>query len=416
MQLINLKIAFCLGPKYAACTLMIELRQEIFLAQTWCRTLWGSTQVVFKLISCIRIVTRNGDLFMDKKVVAVLFGGASNEHEISKLSAASVISALNEEKYFILPIYITRDGRWFLYDGGRENIKNLQWEKFATPCVLSPHACHHGILRLVGDKFKVMHVDVVFPVLHGKNGEDGTVQGLLEMAGIPYVGSGVLASATCMDKARCNLIADKIGLRQGEYAVFGRDCVENGIEAVAKKIRYKIGYPCFVKPVRTGSSVGVSLAANKKELLAALLEAAKHDCKIIVEKGISGRELECAVLGNENPEASVVGEIMYEGKFYDYDTKYISNTSKALIPAEIPEEVAEKVRRMSLEIYKACECKGLARVDFFLEEATGEVLFNEVNTMPGFTNISMYPMLWRAAGMTDTDLVDKLVGFALEEN
>ena len=352
---------------------------------------------------------------MDKKVVAVLFGGASNEHEVSKLSAANVISALNEEKYFILPIYITRDGRWFLYDGGKDNIKNLQWEKFATPCVLSPCSSHQGILRLVGDKFKVMHVDVVFPIIHGKNGEDGTIQGLLELANIPYVGSGVLASAICMDKARCKSVADKINLRQMDYVVFSKTELENDIDQVAKTIRYKIGYPCFVKPSRTGSSVGISMAANKKELVAALNEAARHDNKIIVEKKVTGRELECAVLGNDAPIASSVGEIIHNSSFYDYNAKYISNTSKAIVPADIPADAAAQVQEQSLAIYKACGCEGLARVDFFLEDTTNQIVFNEVNTMPGFTDISMYPILWRAQDMTDGVLVDKLIELALQK-
>jgi len=350
---------------------------------------------------------------MDKKVVAVLFGGASNEHEISKLSAANVIRALDEEKYFVLPIYITKNGRWFLYDGGIDNIKNLQWEKFATPCVLSPHTCHHGVLRLVGDKFKSMHVDVVFPVLHGKNGEDGTIQGLLEMAGIPYVGSGVLASATCMDKARANLIAASIGLHVPEYVVFDKSEIDADPNPAAKTVRYKIGYPCFVKPARTGSSVGIAMVANKKELVTAFEDAAKHDCKIIVEKSITGRELECAVIGNDALTASGVGEIVYDGKFYDYDTKYHSGASHTIVPADVPAEIAEEVRRQSLAIYKACDCKGLARVDFFLEESTGNVIFNEVNTMPGYTDISMFSMLWRGEGMTDAAIVDRLIELAL---
>ena len=349
---------------------------------------------------------------MDKKVVALLFGGASNEHEVSKLSAANVISALNEEKYFILPIYITKDGRWFLYDGGKDNIKNLQWEKFATPCVLSPDASHHGILRLVGDKFKVMHVDVVFPVLHGKNGEDGTLQGLLQLSGIPYVGSGVLASAVCMDKAFCKAVAAKIGLRQMEYLTFSRNEIEEDVNRVAHAIRYKIGYPCFVKPARTGSSVGISMAKKKSELVAALFEAAKHDCSVIVEKQAKGRELECAVIGNENPQTSGVGEIIFESGFYDYDAKYVSNCSRTIVPADVPAHVADEIKRQSLAIYNAAGCNGLARVDFFLDE-DNKVIFNEINTMPGFTDISMYPMLWRADGMTDAALADKLIELAL---
>ncbi|MDR2183027.1 MAG: D-alanine--D-alanine ligase [Clostridiales bacterium] len=349
---------------------------------------------------------------MDKKVIAILFGGASSEHEVSKLSAANIIAALDEDKYFVLPVYITRDGRWFLYDGAKDNIKNLQWEKFATTVVLSPDAAHHGILRLVGDKFKVMHVDAAFPVLHGKNGEDGTIQGLLELAGIPYVGSGVAASAICMDKAHTKTIASKIGLKQADYLVFDKDDIDN-IREIDEKVLHNLSYPCFVKPASTGSSVGISKAANAEELAAALADAAKYDRKIIVEKAVAGREIECSVLGNEKPIASGVGEITYETEFYCYDAKYKSGTSRTIVPADLPQNVTEQIRQQSLAIYRATGCRGLARVDFFVDEA-GDVIFNEINTMPGFTDISMYPMLWQADGMTYTQLVDKLIELAVE--
>ncbi|MCL2375811.1 MAG: D-alanine--D-alanine ligase [Defluviitaleaceae bacterium] len=350
---------------------------------------------------------------MDKKVIAVLFGGVSGEHEVSKLSAANIIAAMDEDKYFILPIYITKDGRWFLYDGAKENIKNLQWEKFATPVVLSPDAAHRGILRLVGDKFRILHVDVVFPVLHGRNGEDGTIQGLLELARIPYVGSGVAASAICMDKIHTNMLAEKIGLKQARYLVFDKKDLDNNIDEIAKKIRYELKYPCFVKPASTGSSVGISKARNKKELALALAEAAKHDDSIIVEQMMAGREIECAVLGNETSQASGVGEITYETEFYCYDAKYTSNTSRTIVPANLPTHVVEQIREQSLAIYRTAGCRGLARVDFFVNDE--DVIFNEINTMPGFTNISMFPMLWREAGMTDAQLVDKLIELATEQ-
>ena len=349
---------------------------------------------------------------MDKKVIAILFGGASSEHEISKLSAANIIAAMDEDKYFILPVYITKDGRWFLYDGAKDNIKNLQWEKFATPIVLSPDAAHHGILRLVGDKFKVMHVDVVFPVLHGKNGEDGTIQGLLQLAQIPYVGSGVAASAICMDKTLTNMTAAKIGLKQVDYLVFEKKDLENSIDDIVKKIRYKLGYPCFVKPACTGSSVGISKARNKKELVAALALAANYDNKIIVEKMALGREIECSVLGNEEQGsiASGVGEITYETEFYCYDAKYTDSASRNIVPADLPPHITEQIRQQSLDIYRATGCRGFARVDFFVDGE--EVIFNEINTIPGFTNISMFPMLWREAGLTDAQLVDRLIELA----
>ena len=351
---------------------------------------------------------------MDKKVVAVLFGGQSSEHEVSKMSAATIMAALDTDKYFVLPVYITKEGRWFLYDGPRDNIKNLSWEKFATPAILSPDTSHRGILRLVGDKFKTMPVDVVFPVLHGKNGEDGTIQGLFELAGIPYVGCGVLASAAAMDKAFANQIARKLGIKQADWLEFSKAEIEEKLDDVCKKIRYKLGYPCFVKPANTGSSVGISMAKNKKELVAALHDAAEHDKKIVVEKRIAGRELECAVIGNDAPRASGVGEIVLcAHEFYSYEAKYNCNTTKTLVSADISVEIKEKVQEISLQIYKALGCAGLSRVDFFLS-SKGEVYFNEINTMPGFTNISMYPMLWSPEGIGTAELVDKLVEYALE--
>jgi len=352
---------------------------------------------------------------MDKKVVAVLFGGVSGEHEVSKLSAANIIAAMDEDKYFILPIYITKDGRWFLYDGAKENIKNLQWEKFATPVVLSPDAAHRGILRLVGDKFRILHVDVAFPALHGKNGEDGTIQGLLELAKIPYVGSGVAASAICMDKVHTNMLAEKIGLKQASYLVFDKNDLEDNIDEIVKKIRYELKYPCFVKPARTGSSVGISKARNKKELVLALYEAAKHDDSIIVEQMIAGREIECAVLGNDGAsQASGVGEIICETEFYCYDAKYTNGTSHTIVPADLPFDISEQIQEQSLAIYKAAGCRGFARVDFFVDG--DDVIFNEINTIPGFTDISMFPMLWREEGMTYEQLVDKLIELALERH
>jgi len=348
---------------------------------------------------------------MDKKVVAVLFGGQNSEHEVSKMSAATIMSAMDENKYYVLPIYITREGKWYLYDGPRDNIRNLAWDKFATPAILSPDSSHRGVLRLVGDKFKLMQVDVAFPVLHGKNGEDGTVQGLFELASIPYVGSGVLASAIAMDKAVTNAIAQKIGVKRTDYRVFYKSDLDYDIDAIAKKIRYQIGYPCFVKPANTGSSVGISKVHNKKQLLAALHVAAHHDTKIVVEKMAHGRELECSVLGNNAPIASGVGEITTEREFYCYDAKYKCDSSKTIVNPELPDGVAEEVKRLSLKIYKALGCKGLARVDFFLTPQE-QVLFNEINTMPGFTHISMYPMLWEAEGVGIRQLVDRLIDLA----
>ena len=351
---------------------------------------------------------------MAKKVVAVLFGGQSTEHEISKLSAATVMAALSDEKYYLLPVYITKAGKWLLYEGAIENVGNVQWEKFGTSVALSPDASTKGLLRLVGDKCKALPVDVVFPVLHGANGEDGTIQGLCEMAGIPYVGCGVLASACCMDKAAAKAIVNGIKIAQADHVLCLRHEIEGDIKEVCKRVRYKIGYPCFVKPANAGSSVGVSRAGNKTELEAALLLAAKHDRRVIVEKAVIGRELECAVLGNENAEATGVGEILAAAAFYDYEAKYHNPQSQTIIPAALPEGKEKEIQDAAKAIYKALDCAGLARVDFFLEAETNRVVFNEINTMPGFTSVSMYPKLWNAAGLTTSALVDKLIDLALE--
>lgn len=352
---------------------------------------------------------------MVKKSVAVVFGGRSNEHEISKISAVNVMGALPTDKYYILPIYITVDGRWYLYDGVIENLKDIQWEKLGTPVIISPDTKHKGLLRIVGNKIKNIPIDVVFPVIHGKNGEDGSIQGLCELAGIPYVGSGVTSSGICMDKAYTNLVAKTLGINQAASLVVRSGDLAD-IEAVCKDIRYKIGYPCFVKPANSGSSIGVSKAGDKKQLKEALLTAVTVDSKIVVEKYIDGRELECAILGNNNPVASPVGEVVSAVDFYDFDAKYNSTDSKTIVPADIPEEISQEIQSMALKIYSALDCSGMSRVDFFLQKGTNKIFFNEINTIPGFTAISLYPMLWGEVGMSQPELVDKLIQLALEKH
>ena len=349
---------------------------------------------------------------MTKKVVAVLFGGQSTEHEVSKRSAATILAALSDEKYFLLPIYITKEGKWLLYEGAVENVGNVAWEKVGVPVALSPDASHKGLLRLTGDKVKHIPIDVVFPVLHGRNGEDGTVQGLCELAGIPCVGCGCLTSAACMDKVFTKKVVNSLKIAQAEHVVVLRHEIDENMAAIRRRVR-KLGYPCFVKPANAGSSVGVTKAANKDGLEAALREAGKNDRKILVERAISGRELECAVLGNENAEATGVGEILAAADFYDYEAKYHNAESQTIIPADIPSEKAEEIRAAAKAVYAAMDCAGMARVDFFLENETNKVIFNEINTIPGFTSISMYPKLWNAAGMMTAALVDELIALAL---
>lgn len=351
---------------------------------------------------------------MSKKVVAVLFGGQSSEHEVSKISASTVISNMSQDKYYVIPVYITKDGQWRIYDGPIENIANGQWEKYATNAILSPDTEHKGLLRIVGDKVKIMPVDIIFPVLHGKFGEDGTVQGLIELSGLPYVGCGVLASSVSMDKAYTKIICDSIGIEQAKHTVVYRFEVEEDIQGCIKKIEEKIGYPCFVKPSCAGSSVGVSKAKDKKELKEALKLACENDRTIIIEENITGRELECGVLGNNDAKASVVGEAKAAADFYDFDAKYNNKESKTIVPAEIDEKISEKIREKAVKIFKALDCCGLSRVDFFLEDKTNRVIFNEINTLPGFTAISMYPMLWEEAGLSTEKLIDELIELGFE--
>ena len=347
---------------------------------------------------------------MSQKNILVLFGGTSPEHEISMASAASVISALG--RHNVIPVYITRKGKWLLYDGKLDNIQAIDWEKFGTPTVLSPDRTHKGLLRIVGDKVKIIPIDVVFPALHGPDGEDGTIQGLCQLAGLPCVGSGVLSSALCMDKAFTKLVAKSLRIPQGDYMVFKLDGFE--MPAAIKKIRYKLGYPCFVKPATGGSSIGVAKAENKQELEEALAQAFAFCNKVVVEKAITGREIEIGILGQgSGAKASVPGEVIPDGEFYDYDAKYTKPDSKTLVPADLPEETVDKIKKYALEIYHGVDGRGMARVDFFVDEA-GKVLLNEINTVPGYTKISMYSKLWEAGGIPRQALVERLIELALE--
>lgn len=353
---------------------------------------------------------------MAKKVIAVLFGGQSSEHDVSKVSAATIISKINQDKYTIIPIYITKEGHWLLYDGPVENIQNDTWEKYATSAILSPDATHKGIFRIVGEKLKLIPIDLIFPVLHGANGEDGTIQGLFELAKIPYVGCGVLSSAVSMNKAYTKIVVEKLGICQAKYAVVYRADVENNIEVAIEKIEEACGYPCFVKPACAGSSVGITKAHNRDELVDGLWVAAKEDRTIVVEENITGYELECAVLGNTDVKASAVGQVLAAAEFYDYDAKYNNKESKTVIPAPIPEEKTEEIRENAVKIFKALDGRGLSRVDFFMEEGTGRIVFNEINTLPGFTPISMYPMLFNEVGITTEELVDKIIDLGFSRN
>ena len=353
---------------------------------------------------------------MKKYNVCVLFGGMSPEHEVSLRSAESVLNNMDPEKYNIYPVGITKEGNWILY-GSRDYSKLPTNEWLSCPnnrkAALSPIR-GQGLLSFEGDCVVREHIDIVFPVLHGENGEDGSIQGLFQIAGIPYVGCHVAASAGCMDKCLTKLMAGQSGVRQADWELVTRQQLQARPEEVLDRIESRFSYPVFVKPAGTGSSVGVSKARGREALLAAPENAVRYDRKVLVEEFIRGREVEVAVLGNRTPVASVPGEIDAGAEFYDYDTKYITNTSRLFIPARISEAAAERVRQDAVAIYQAMGCQGLSRVDFFVTFDGEEVVFNEINTLPGFTSISMYPKLFNASGIPYSELIDKLLDYAVE--
>ena len=353
---------------------------------------------------------------MEKLSVCILFGGVSPEHEVSLRSAESVLNNIDKNKYNIFPVGITKSGEWILY-GGREyaDLPGGTWQQHPDNCkvALSP-VRGQGLLRFEGDCVVQERIDVVYPVLHGENGEDGSVQGLMQLAGIPCVGPHVAASAVAMDKTLTKLVADHAGVTQADWQLVRSGDMGSRMEKTLDSLEARFRYPVFVKPAGTGSSVGVSKACDREDLRSALLAAGKYDDKVLVEEFIRGREVEVAVMGNDSPVASVCGEIDSGAEFYDYDAKYITDTSVAYIPARIPEDVAETVRDTAVKIYKAIGCQGLSRVDFFVTWQENKVVFNEINTLPGFTSISMYPKLFGASGIPYPQLIDQLIALALE--
>ena len=354
---------------------------------------------------------------MVKKLsVCVLFGGVSPEHDVSLRSAEYVLNAIDKEKYNVFPVGITKDGDWMLFDSTDYSmLPNKTWLNCEgnRRAAISP-VRGQGLLSFENDCVVRERIDVVFPVMHGENGEDGSIQGLLQIAGIPYVGPHVASSAVCMDKTLTKLVADLAGIRQAAWELVTRAGYERNPEAAVAAVESRFAYPVFVKPAGTGSSVGVSKARTREELSEAIVQALKFDSKVLVEEFIDGKEIEVAVLGNDIPVASVCGEIDSGADFYDYDAKYITDTSTAHIPARIPEETAELVRENAVKIYAAMGCRGLSRVDFFVTHEGGEVVFNEINTLPGFTSISMYPKLFAASGIPGKELIDRLIELAVE--
>ncbi|MBQ1687758.1 MAG: D-alanine--D-alanine ligase [Lachnospiraceae bacterium] len=349
---------------------------------------------------------------MSKKNVAVIFGGKSSEHEVSCVSATTIIKHINADLYDITLIGITKAGEWLKVDCV-EDIESGAWKNSKTTAIISPDAGQQSVLFMKDEQVTRKKLDVIFPALHGLYGEDGTIQGLFEMAHIPYVGCGVLSSAVSMDKLYTKIIVDTLHIRQAAYVPVLKKDLED-MPATLARVEEKLSYPVFVKPSNAGSSQGVSKAHDRTELEAALQLAVKHDRKILVEETIIGREIECAVLGGKSVKASGVGEILAAADFYDYEAKYNNPESKTVISPELPAGVEEKVQKAAVDIFTAVDGFGLSRVDFFLEKETNEVVFNEINTLPGFTGISMYPMLWKAAGIETTDLVNQLLEMATE--
>lgn len=353
---------------------------------------------------------------MKKYSVCILFGGISPEHEVSLRSAESVLNHIDHEKYNVFPVGITKEGDWILFGGDDYSmLPSGQWQDHPANrrAAISP-VRGQGLLSFEGDCVVREHIDVVFPVLHGENGEDGAMQGLLQMAGIPYVGPHVSASAVAMDKTLTKLVADSAQIPQAAWQLVRSTDAEERMPKVLDSLETKFRYPMFVKPAGTGSSVGVSKAADRESLREALLAAGAYDRKILVEEFIHGREVEVAVMGNDSPVASICGEIDSGADFYDYDSKYVTDTSTAYIPARIPEDVAEQVRDAAVKVYSAIGCQGLSRVDFFVTYENNRVVFNEINTLPGFTSISMYPKLFAASGIPYSELIDELLRLAME--
>ena len=353
--------------------------------------------------------------------VAVIFGGRSGEHEVSLMSARSVIDALDHEKYSIVEIGITHEGAWL---AGEEVLKSFENGKtdHLVPVILSPDPTRRALYMVhttggAGERLEELPaLDVVFPVLHGTFGEDGTLQGLLEMNGLPYVGSGVLGSSVGMDKGLFKDVMRANGIPILETLVLLRDELAAQPEMILDQAEELAPYPLFVKPANLGSSVGITKCQTRSDLYEGLLEAARFDRRILIERGIDGREIEVSVLGNGHPEASVPGEVIPSREFYSYEAKYIDDSSELLIPAPIPTEIQEEVRSLAVKAYQAIDCSGMARADFLLDKKDGRLYLNEVNTIPGFTRISMYPKLWNASGLPYPQLLDRLIALALERN
>ena len=351
---------------------------------------------------------------LNKLKLAVIFGGVSSEHEVSLTSAKSVIDNIPKEKYEIIMLGITKDGRWLKYSGDTSALPSGDWENDSAnlPAFIAPDASLHGMV-VAGSQPQVIRLDAVFPVMHGANGEDGTMQGLLTLSGIPFVGCGCASSAVCMDKMFQKSILSAAGISQAKWDYTDIAEYRKAEDLLLDRIEERLGYPLFVKPANAGSSVGITKAHDRAELLSAIDAAALHDKKIIFEENIIGREIECSVLGNDELIVSCCGEILSCNEFYDYDAKYLAGKTGLCIPAELSSEKSKEVRDTAARVFRLLGCRGMTRMDFFIRQGDDAVLLNEPNTIPGFTSISMYPKLFEASGIPYGELLDRLITLAI---
>ncbi|MFA6254532.1 MAG: D-alanine--D-alanine ligase family protein [Patescibacteria group bacterium] len=358
----------------------------------------------------------------NKIKVGVIFGGRSGEHEVSIVSAQSVMKALDRNKYEVIPIGVTKEGKWIAGPQAvqflKEGLKKLPFKSVLTPDPTEKHLVkvkEKGLVPLKSQGSSITNLDVVFPLIHGTYGEDGKLQGLLELANIAYIGAGVLGSALGMDKIVQKQLFAEVGLAITKYTWFLSQDWPRKRKNILSQLEKELKYPMFTKPANTGSSVGVGKCHNQKELILGIGDASQYDRKVIVEQGINNiSEIEVAVLGNDNPKASVPGEIIASNEFYDYDAKYVDGKSQAIIPAKLPQAVVKKIQRMAVEAFKVLDLSGMARVDFLVTKGRYQIYLNEVNTIPGFTSISMYPKLWQASGLSYSDLLGELIKLAIE--
>ncbi|MDR1116690.1 MAG: D-alanine--D-alanine ligase [Oscillospiraceae bacterium] len=352
---------------------------------------------------------------MQKQNVCVLFGGVSPEHEVSLMTAVSILENIDCDRFEVFPVGITREGKWYLYKGDVSEIPGGGWESPSLPTAVISPAHDRNLIINSGGVLSLQKLDCVFPALHGANGEDGSIQGLCAIADIPCVGPPVAASAVAMDKSVTKSVVERLGIRQAAFLHVRRHEYENDPESVLSRVGSRFTYPVFVKPSGTGSSVGISKVKSADTLRGALDEAFRYDSSLLVEEFFDGREIEVAVLGNNELTVSCCGEIIPGDEFYTYDDKYINGASADRIPAELPRDTAEEIRSRAARIYSAVGCKGLSRIDFFVHKVTNEICFNEINTLPGFTPISMYPKLLIHGGMTYPDIITRLIELSMEK-